>query len=94
MRSEADWIGTYRDAILAVVDAPAVGEDVDIGALGAEFAVSLRWLVGLRERLASAEVRTLAKYLQTVSEAWPSSWLKGQALPAWQAPWRKNLQGT
>lgn len=31
---------------------------------------------------------TLAKYLQTVSEAAPSSWLKGQALPAWQAPWR------
>lgn len=38
--------------------------------------------------------RTLAKYLHTVSEAELRSWLKGQALPAWQAPCRKNLQGT
>lgn len=38
--------------------------------------------------------RTFAKYLQTVSEAAPRSWLKGQAAPAWQAPCRKNLQGT
>lgn len=37
---------------------------------------------------------TLAKYLQTVSADVPRSWLKGQAFPAWQAPWRKNLQGT
>lgn len=37
---------------------------------------------------------TLAKYLQMFSEAAPRSWLKGQALPAWQAPWRKNLHGT
>jgi hypothetical protein len=38
--------------------------------------------------------RTLAKYLQIVSEAALRSWLKGHALPAWQAPCRKNLQGT
>lgn len=38
--------------------------------------------------------RTFAKYLHTVSEAELRSWLKGQALPAWQAPCRKNLHGT
>lgn len=37
---------------------------------------------------------TLAKYLHTVSAAALRSWLKGQAEPAWQAPWRKNLHGT
>lgn len=36
----------------------------------------------------------LAKYLQMLSDAVERSWLKGQAFPAWQAPWRKNLQGT
>ena len=39
--------------------------------------------------------RTLAKYLQG---AWvvagSAEWEKGQALPAWQAPCKKNLQGT
>lgn len=58
VRGEADWIGN-RDAILAVVDAPAVGEDVDIGALGAEFAVSMRWLAGLRGRLPSERCEPL-----------------------------------
>lgn len=38
--------------------------------------------------------RTFAKYLHTVSAALPRSWLNGHALPAWQAPCRKNLQGT
>lgn len=33
---------TYRDAILAVVDAATVGEDVDVGTLGSKLAVSLR----------------------------------------------------
>jgi hypothetical protein len=42
----------------------------------------------------SRSTLTFAKYLQMVSEAAPRSWLKGQALPAWQAPWRKNLHGT
>lgn len=37
---------------------------------------------------------TFAKYLQIFSAAAPRSWLKGQADPAWQAPWRKNLHGT
>lgn len=32
----------YRDAILAVVDASAIGEDVDVGTLGSKLAVSLR----------------------------------------------------
>jgi hypothetical protein len=36
----------------------------------------------------------LAKYLHIVSAAKLRSWLKGQAGPAWQAPCRKNLQGT
>lgn len=31
----------YRDAILAVVDAAAIGEDVDVGTLGAKLAVAL-----------------------------------------------------
>lgn len=39
-------------------------------------------------------IHTFAKYLQTFSAAAPRSWLKGQASPAWHAPWRKNLQGT
>lgn len=38
--------------------------------------------------------RTFAKYLQMVSEAAPRSWLNGHAMPAWQAPCRKNLHGT
>lgn len=35
------WSCTYRDAILAVVDASAIGEDVDVGTLGSKLAVSL-----------------------------------------------------
>lgn len=60
---EADWIGTYRDAILSVVDAPAVGEDVDIGALGAEFAVSLRWLAGAAGKGCGVRGANLCKVL-------------------------------
>jgi hypothetical protein len=33
----------YRDAILSVVDASTVGEDVDVGTFGAEFTVALRF---------------------------------------------------
>lgn len=33
---------TYRDAILAVVDASAIRKDVDVGTLGSKLAVSLR----------------------------------------------------
>lgn len=39
---EVDSISTYRDAIFAVVDAPTIGENVDIGAFRPELAVSLR----------------------------------------------------
>jgi hypothetical protein len=39
-------------------------------------------------------VHTLAKYLQMFSAELFKSWLKGQAFPAWQVPWRKNLHGT
>lgn len=39
--SQTDGRGTYRNPILAVVDASAIGKDVDVGAFGAEFAVSL-----------------------------------------------------
>lgn len=100
--SEGDRRGAYRDAVFAIVDASAVGENMDVCAFGAEFAVSLEiewnWsvVVGL-ERVGFGRVlggRTFAKYLHTVSAAAPISWLKGQALPAWQAPCRKNLQGT
>jgi len=45
-------------------------------------------------RSREGRARTLAKYLQMFSAAVERSWLKGQALPAWQAPCRKNLQGT
>ena len=89
---EVGGISAYCDTIFAVVDASTIRKDVDIGAFGAELAVTLLGLEMLRCvwlcRL------TLAKYLQTFSADWPRSWLKGQALPAWQAPWRKNLQGT
>lgn len=129
------------DTVLAVVDAAAIGEDVDIGALGAKLAVALghsgasqyhyarfhlkgpgRKPQSQQTRLDSTlpkrgekqrgtcmkgrrdarqrrqrngrERRTFAKYLQTFSVEVPISWLNGQAFPAWQAPWRKNLQGT
>lgn len=70
----------YREAILAVVDTPTIGEQVDIGALGAEFAVTLTSQLGLQ--MEEEGRRTLEKYLQTVSVATLRSWLKGQALPA------------
>ena len=46
------------------------------------------------QRSEESSRRTFAKYLHTVSEAELRSWLNGHALPAWQAPCRKNLQGT
>ena len=36
---------SYRDAIFPVVDAPAVGENVNIGAFGAELAISLHFVI-------------------------------------------------
>lgn len=45
---EVDRISAYRDAIFAVVDAPAIGKDVDIGAFGPELAVALLGLAKLR----------------------------------------------
>lgn len=39
---ERDGRGPYDDAVFAVVDAAAVGQDVDVGALGTELAVSLQ----------------------------------------------------
>jgi hypothetical protein len=38
---QVDWRRAYCDTILAVVDATAVGENVDIGTLGAKLAVAL-----------------------------------------------------
>ncbi len=60
--------------------------------LSPPFLVAAHWANARRERYWAR--RTFAKYLHTVSEAELKSWLKGQALPAWQAPCRKNLQGT
>lgn len=38
---ESDGRDAYGDTILAVVDAAAVGKDMDVGTFGAELAVSL-----------------------------------------------------
>ena len=38
---KVDWSRAYCDTILAVVDATAVGENVDVGTLGAKLAVAL-----------------------------------------------------
>ena len=94
---EIYWRGADGDAVFAVINAAAVGEDVDVGALGAKLAVTLRIrLLHVSDcpDARRSDGRTLAKYLQTVSDEAPRSWLKGQALPAWQVPWRKNLHGT
>jgi hypothetical protein len=54
---------------------------VDIGTLWAEFAITLNWSVhGSKPGLVNPF--TFAKYLQIVSDAWLTSWLNGQALPA------------
>jgi hypothetical protein len=39
--AQVDRSDTNGDTILAVVDATTVGENVDVGALGSEFAISL-----------------------------------------------------
>lgn len=42
MTGKADGSGANGDTIFAVVDAPTIGEDVDIGAFGAKLAVALK----------------------------------------------------
>jgi hypothetical protein len=61
-------------------------------AFGTEFAVALWESASIRR--ASIHQLTFAKYLQMLSTVLARSWLKGQEFPAWQAPCRKNLQGT
>jgi hypothetical protein len=84
---------TYQRASLVVHAAP-IRQDVGIRTLGAEFAVPLQQPLARPLRLGWGTQRTLAKYLHTLSLVLARSWLKGQEFPAWQAPWRKNLQGT
>jgi hypothetical protein len=56
---------------------------------------SVEKVKGLNRRsLGLLTQRTFAKYLHTFSAALVRSWLKGHALPAWQAPCLKNLHGT
>ena len=84
--------GADRDAVLAVVDPSAIGEDVDVGAFGPELAVPLAANRSARDTGRDAHpgrtneagrlVHTLAKYLQIFSLELDRSWLKGQALPA------------
>jgi len=100
--------GAYRHTVLSVVDAATVGQHVDIGAFRTKLAVTLHTVTRSQSVQpivlvyypmtsaigGSCGQRTFAKYLQTFSAAAPRSWLKGQVLPAWQAPCRKNLHGT
>lgn len=80
----AEWPRAAHE-VVAVHDV-AVGQDVCEGALRPELAVTL---AGSGEAVAGSGRRTFVKYLHgALSASGSSECRKGQALPAWQAPWR------